>query len=155
LLREKMETSRCCPRVSTSCQCMDKLHAFWQSHLHQQFCLGLDPYAGPYVRIAKLIQGIPIVTSILQPSTGASSSSSSLASPDQDLANDYPEIRGSTYWDSVEEGRFIIMVAPIRRPLHNSSSRYPTIGRSEASDAHTFNDGMIRNMNPDFNVVRL
>jgi hypothetical protein len=116
---------------------------------------GMDPYTGLHIRTIKLIQGILIVMSILQPSAGASSSSSSAASPDQDSANDYPEIRGSTCGDSAKEGRLIVMVAPARAPSHNSSKRYPTIGRSEASDARTFNDGMIRNLNPDFNAIRL
>jgi hypothetical protein len=37
----------------------------------------------------------------------------------------------------------IIMVAPAGGPSQNSSSQYPTIERSEASDARTPNDGMI------------
>jgi hypothetical protein len=75
-------------------------------------CSGLNPYTGPYIHTAKLVRGFPIVTSILQPSIGALSSSSSATSPDQDSTDDYPEIGGSTYWDSTEEGRLIIMVAP-------------------------------------------
>jgi hypothetical protein len=59
-------------------------------------CSSLDPYAGPYIRTTELIRGITIVTSILQPSARASSSSSLAASPDQDSADDYPEIKGST-----------------------------------------------------------
>jgi hypothetical protein len=47
------------------------------------------------------------------------------------------------------------MVAPIGTPSHNSSSRYSTIGRSEASDARTPNDGIIQNLNPDFNTMQL
>jgi hypothetical protein len=94
---------------------------------------GLDLYAGPYIRTAKLIRGIPVMTSILQSSVGASSSSTLAVSPDQDLADDYPEIEGSTYGDSTEEGHLIVMVAPVGGPSHNSSSRYPTIKRSEAS----------------------
>jgi hypothetical protein len=47
------------------------------------------------------------------------------------------------------------MVAPNGDPLHNSSSRYCTIKRSEASNARTPNAGMIQNLNPDFNTVRL
>jgi hypothetical protein len=31
-------------------------------------CSSLDPYAGQHIRTVKLVQGIPIVTSILQPS---------------------------------------------------------------------------------------
>jgi hypothetical protein len=47
------------------------------------------------------------------------------------------------------------MVAPNEDPSCNSSSRYPTIGRSEASDARTPNAGLVRNQNPYFNAVRL
>jgi hypothetical protein len=47
------------------------------------------------------------------------------------------------------------MVAPARGPSQNNSSRYPTIERSEASDTQMPNDGMIWNLNPDFNVIRL
>jgi hypothetical protein len=118
-------------------------------------CSGLTSYGGSYIRTAKLIRGILIVTSILQPSVEASSSSSSTTSPDQDSADDYPEIGGSTYWDSTEEGRLIIMVAPPGEPSHNSSNRYPIIRRSEASNARAPNDGIIRNLNPDFNAVWL
>jgi hypothetical protein len=47
------------------------------------------------------------------------------------------------------------MVAPAGAPLQNSSTRYPTIGRSEASDAQTPNDRLVQNLNLDFNIVRL
>jgi hypothetical protein len=47
------------------------------------------------------------------------------------------------------------MVAPNEDQPHHSSSGYPTIGRSEASDARTPSTGLIRNLNPDFNVVRV
>jgi hypothetical protein len=47
------------------------------------------------------------------------------------------------------------MVALAGAPSQNNSSRYPTIRRLEASDAQTLNDEMIRNLNPDFNTVRL
>jgi hypothetical protein len=79
-------------------------------------CLGLDPYAGLHIRTVKLIRDIPIVTSILQPSAGASSSSSSTVSAEQDSTDDYPEIRGSTCGDSTEEGHLIVMVASTRGP---------------------------------------
>jgi hypothetical protein len=118
-------------------------------------CLGLDPYAGQHICTIKLVRGIPIVTSILQSSVGALSSSSSTASPDQDSADDYPEIKGSTCGDPIEEGCLIIMVASAGAPSQNSSSRYPTIGRSEVSDARMPNDGMIRNLNPDFDAIQL
>jgi hypothetical protein len=45
------------------------------------------------------------------------------------------------------------MVALNGDQSHNSSSRYLTIERSEASDARTLNAGLIPNMNPDFNVT--
>jgi hypothetical protein len=76
-------------------------------------------------------------------------------SPNQDSTNDYPEIKGSTYWNSVDEGCLIIMVAPGGAPSQNSSNRYPTIGRLKASDASSPNDGMIQNLNLDFNTVWL
>jgi hypothetical protein len=47
-------------------------------------CIGLDSCAWLYIRTAKLIQGLLVVTSILRPFAGASSSSSSAASLDQD-----------------------------------------------------------------------
>jgi hypothetical protein len=118
-------------------------------------CSGLDPYGGQHIHTIKLVQGIPIVTSILQPSVGASSSSSSTATPDQDSADDYPEIRESTRGNPTEEGRLIVMVALVGGPSQNSFSRYPTIGRSEVFDARTPNDEMIRNLNPYFNTIRL
>jgi hypothetical protein len=62
---------------------------------------------------------------------------------------------GSTFWNSTDEGCLIILVALTGVPSQNSSSRYPTIRRSEVCDARTPNDGMIRNLNPDFNVVRI
>jgi hypothetical protein len=79
--------------------------------------------------------------------------SSSTESPDQDSSNDYPEIETSTYGDSTGEGHLIFMVALAGEPSRNSSSRYPTIGRSEASDAQTPNNTMIWNLNPEFNAV--
>jgi hypothetical protein len=47
------------------------------------------------------------------------------------------------------------MVAPNGDRSHNSSSGYPTIGRSEASDDQTPSAGLVQNLNPDFNVVRV
>jgi hypothetical protein len=37
----------------------------------------------------------------------------------------------------------------------NISSRYPTIGRSETSDARTPSGGLAQNLNPDLNAVRV
>jgi hypothetical protein len=47
------------------------------------------------------------------------------------------------------------MVAPNEDQPHHSSSRYPTIRRSEASDARTPSTGLIRNLDPYFNAVRV
>jgi hypothetical protein len=118
-------------------------------------CLGSDLGAGLFLHTVEIVQGIPVMTSIFQPSAGASSSSSSAASPGHDLADDYPEIGDSTCYGWSKEGRLICMVAPNEDPSHNNSSRYPTIGRSEASDARTPSAGLVQNLNPDFNVVRL
>jgi hypothetical protein len=45
------------------------------------------------------------------------------------------------------------MVAPNRDRSHNSSSGYPTIERSETSDAKTPSAGLVQNLNPNFNAV--
>jgi hypothetical protein len=100
-----------------------------------------------------IVQGIPVVISIPQPSAGALSSSSSGASPDHDSVDDYPDFGGSTYWNCSKEGRLIYMVAPNVDPSRNNTSRHPTIGRSGAFDARTPNAGLVQNLNPDFNVV--
>jgi hypothetical protein len=118
-------------------------------------CSDLDPFAGFYIRTAKIVQGIPVMTSTLQTLARASSLSSLAASSDQDSFNDYPEIGVSACGDSIGEGRLIFMVALNGDPSHNISSRYSTIRRSEASDARTPNDGMIQNLNPDFNSIQL
>jgi hypothetical protein len=47
------------------------------------------------------------------------------------------------------------MVAPNGDQFHNSSSGYPTIGRSETSDAQTPSAGLVQNLNPDFNLVQV
>jgi hypothetical protein len=98
-------------------------------------CSGLDLFAGLYIYTAKIVRGILVVTSTLRPLAGASSSSSSTASPDQDSSDDYPEIRISACGDSVGEGRLIFMATPNGDSSYNSSSRYPTIRRPESSDA--------------------
>jgi hypothetical protein len=116
---------------------------------------GLDPFAGLYIHTAKLVPGIPIVMSTLRPFIGASSSSLSASSPGQDSSDDYPEIGASAYRNSVEDDRLILMVAPNGDWSRNSSSGYPTIRRSEASDTQTPSTGLARNLNPDFNVVRV
>jgi hypothetical protein len=116
---------------------------------------GLDPFAGLYIRTAKLVRGIPIVTSTLRPFIRASSSSSLASSPGRDSSDDYLEIEASACGNSVEDDRLILMVAPNGDRSRNSSNGYPTIGRSEASDTQTPSAGLVRNLNPDFNVIRV
>jgi hypothetical protein len=57
--------------------------------------LGLNPRAWPYYFSAMMSQGRPIGTSIFQPSTRTSSSSSSGVTPDWDSIEDYLDIGGS------------------------------------------------------------
>jgi hypothetical protein len=102
-----------------------------------------------------LLQGIPIMTSTLWPFTGALSSSTSASAPSQYSSNDYPEIGASAYRNSAEDSRLILMVAPNGDRSCNSSSGYPTIGRSETSNAQTPSAGLVQNLNPDFNVIRV
>jgi hypothetical protein len=96
-----------------------------------------DFFDGSYIRTVKLVRGIPVVTTILRPCAGASSSFSSALSSDQGSFEDYPEIRVSTCRSSTDISRLICMVAPNEDQPRHSSSGYPTIGRSEASDART------------------
>jgi hypothetical protein len=96
---------------------------------------GSDPFAGLYIRTAKLVRGILIVTSTLRTFTGAPSSSSLASSPSRDSSDEYPEIGASAYGKSVEDSRLILMVAPNGNRSRNNSSGYPTIGRSEMSNA--------------------
>jgi hypothetical protein len=114
-----------------------------------------DLFDGPYIRTVKLVQGIPVVTTILRPCAGASSSSSSALSSDQGSSEDYPEIGVSICGSSANISRLNYMVAPNEDQPHHSSSGYPTIGKSEASDVRTPSTGLIQNLNPDFNVVRV
>jgi hypothetical protein len=116
-------------------------------------CSGSDSYAGSYICTAKIVRGILFMTSILQLMVGASSSSSSASTPDQDSSDDYPEIEASAYGEPAKSGRLICMVAPNGDRSHNNSSRYPTIRRSEAFDARTTSCGLVWNLNPDFNIV--
>jgi hypothetical protein len=118
-------------------------------------CSGSYPFAGLYICTAKLIRGIPIVTSTLRPFIGVSSSSSSTSSPDRDSSSDYPKIGASTCGNSIEDDRLILMVAPDGDRARNSSSGYPTIERSEATDVQTPSTGLVRNLNPEFNAIRV
>jgi hypothetical protein len=47
------------------------------------------------------------------------------------------------------------MMAPARGNSQNSSSKYPTVEGFEASDVWTPNNNIVRNLNLDFNTVRL
>jgi hypothetical protein len=116
-------------------------------------CSGSDPFAGLYIRTAKLVRGIPIVMSTLRPFIRASSPSSLASSPDRDSSNDYPEIGANACENSAEDDRLILMVVPEGGWIHNSSSGYPTIGRSDATDAQTPSTGLVQNLNPDINAV--
>jgi hypothetical protein len=83
------------------------------------------------------------------------SSSSSASTPDPDSSDDYPEIGANGYEEPAEGGRLICMVASNGDRSHNSSSRYPIIRRLEAFIARTSSDDLVRNLNLDFNVVRV
>jgi hypothetical protein len=118
-------------------------------------CSILNPYVGSYYLSSMTSQGFLIETPIFQPLVGTSRSSSSKASPNRDSIEDYPEIRGTIYWNPTVENRRINMVAPVGTPSHNSYGRYPTIRGSKASEARTPNNRLVQNLNSDFNVVRL
>jgi hypothetical protein len=95
------------------------------------------------------------MASILRPLAGASSLSSSATTPDQDSSNDYHEIGTNACGEPVEGGHLILMVAPNEDWSHNNSSKYPTIGRSEASNARTPSAGLVQNLNLDFNAIQV
>jgi hypothetical protein len=118
-------------------------------------CVGSGHCARNYIHTVKIVRGITVETSILRPLVGASSSSTSASTLDSDSSHDYPEIRASAYGEPVKDGHFIYMVAPNDDRSSNTSSRYPTIERSETSDARTSSGGLARNLNPDFNAVRV
>jgi hypothetical protein len=96
-----------------------------------------DFFDGLYIHTTKLVRGIPVMMTILRPCVGASSLSSSALSSDQGSSEHYPEIGVSTCGSSADISRLIFMVAPNEDQPRHSSSGYPTIGRSEASDART------------------
>jgi hypothetical protein len=118
-------------------------------------CTCSDLFVGLYIRTAMLIQGIPITTFALRTFTRAPSSSSSASSPSRDSSDEYTEIRANACGESIEDSCLILMVAPNGDQSRNSSSGYPTIGRSEASDVQTRCTGLVQNLNPDFNAIRV
>jgi hypothetical protein len=118
-------------------------------------CSDLDLFVGLYICTAKLVRGIPIMTSTLRPSTGAPGLSSAASSPSRDSSDDYLEIGASACGNSAKDNRLILMVAPNGDWSRNSSSGYLTIERSETSDAQTPSAGLVQNLNSDFNAVRV
>jgi hypothetical protein len=70
-----------------------------------------DLFDRPYIRTVKLIRGIPVVTTILRPCIGATSSSPLALSSDQGSSEDYPEIGVNTCESPVSTSRLICMVA--------------------------------------------
>jgi hypothetical protein len=76
--------------------------------------LGLNPHAGPYYISTIASKGLLIRKTIFQSSAGTSSSSSLGATLDQDSIKDYPEIRGSAYWNPTIKARRISMVGPAK-----------------------------------------
>jgi hypothetical protein len=119
------------------------------------FIIASDPCTVSYIRTANIVRGIPVVTSILRPLVRASSSSTSTLIPDPDLSDDYLEIENNAYGEPAECSRLICMVASNGDRSNNTFSKYPTIGRSKAFDARTPSDGLVWNLNLDFNVVRV
>jgi hypothetical protein len=111
-------------------------------------CLGSDLCAGNYIHTAKIIRNILTVTSILWPLAGTSGPSTSALTPDQDSSDDYPEIGASACGEPTQDGHFIYMVALNGDRTSNTSSRYLTIGRSDASDARTPSGGLAPNCSP-------
>jgi hypothetical protein len=111
-------------------------------------CAGPGRCAGSYIRTAKIIRVIPDVTSTLRPLVGASGSSTSVLTPDSDSTDDYPEIGASACGELTQDGHFIYMVALNGDRTSNTSSRYLTIGRSDASDARTPSGGLAPNCSP-------
>jgi hypothetical protein len=118
-------------------------------------CSDLDPFARLYIRTGMLVRGILIVMFTLRPFTGALRPFSSASSPNQNSSNYYPKIRGRPCGNSVEDSHLILMLAPNGDRSRNSSSGYPTIERSETSYAQTPIVGLVQNINPDFNAVRV
>jgi hypothetical protein len=105
-------------------------------------CVGLSRCAKNYICTAKIVRGIPVVTSILRPLAGALSLSTSAWTPDSNLSDDYPKIGASACGEPVKDSRFIYMVALNGDRSSNTSSRYLTIGRSDASNVRTPSGGL-------------
>jgi hypothetical protein len=130
-------------------------HLALTSSASSSSCSSSDPCAGIYICAGKIVRGVSVMTSILQPMVGASSSSTSVSPSDPNSSDDYLKIGASACREPAKGGCLICMVALNGDGSLNSSSRYPTIGRSEASDAWTLSGSLVWNLNPDFNTVRV
>jgi hypothetical protein len=149
LAPERMEASRCCPQGQRQSILLLLLH------LHRQCLLRF----GPFCRVIhshrqdrsgysdRDVHPPAIHRSIEFVFIGIA--------PGRDSSDDYPEIGASACGNSTKDGRLILMVAPNRDRSRNNSSGYPTIGRSKTSDAQTPSAGLVWNLNPDFNAVRV
>jgi hypothetical protein len=102
-----------------------------------------------------VIQNKGICKLTLRPFNGVLSSSSSASFLSRDSSDDYLEIEASACRNSAEDSRLILMVDLNEDRSCNRSSGYSTIGRSETSDVQTPSAGLVRNLNPDFNAVRV
>jgi hypothetical protein len=90
-------------------------------------CIGLNPFARSYHPIAKAAQELQIRTSIFQPLTETSSSSTSRASLDRNSVDDYPKIRGSTCWNPTEEGHLLSCWPRLEHPLKIAQADIPPL----------------------------
>jgi hypothetical protein len=100
------------------------------SSMSDSTCSGSDPFVGLYIHTAKLIRGILIVTSTLWTFIRAPSLSSLESYPSRDSSDEYLEVGANAYGKSTEASRLILMVVSNGNRSRNSSSGYPTIGRS-------------------------
>jgi hypothetical protein len=76
----------------------------------RRFLLKIGSLCRVYIRTVKIVQDIPVVTSIIRPLAGASSSSSSASTPDPNLSDNYPEIGASACGEPAVSNHLIYMV---------------------------------------------
>jgi hypothetical protein len=101
---------------------------------------GLNPYVGLYTSTAITSWGHPI---------GVPASWSSIETVSS------TSLGTSTSRKPAAEAHRISMVGPDRAASHNNSNKYTTIKGSKVFDAWTPSNRVVRNLNPDFNIVRL
>jgi hypothetical protein len=116
---------------------MYKLHTFWPIHLHQAGPLRFESLCMTILFLYHDIAGMPDQENHHPAYGWRINFSSSRETPYHNSAKDYPEVRDSAYWNPVIEAHHINMAGPARGISHNSSSKHPTIGGSEASNAQT------------------